>query len=141
MNFLRITLGVVALFVSASVWADGSKVALGGYCPVAYFKSDEAVFGDPDYASEFEGRIYYFAGRGAKKLFDKDPASYINPIQYNSYCATGIAMGQKILADPKIFSLIDGKVYLFSDAKAKSMFDADAKNLIAKANKAWAKLK
>lgn len=132
---------LVLLFsLSGIAHADGSKVALGGYCPVAYVKMQQAVFGDPKFASEYQGRLYYSSNADAKAMFDKDPASYADTVKYDGYCATAVSMGKKIPADPNIFSAVDGKIYFFSSAEAKAMFDKDSKSYITKGDKSWTKL-
>ena len=74
-----------SLMLSATVQADGSKVVLGGYCSVAYVAAQKALYGDPKYASEYEGKTYHFINDDAKKAFDKEPAKFANAIQYDTY--------------------------------------------------------
>ena len=129
------------LMLSATVQADGSKVALGGYDAVAYATTQKALYGDPKYASEFEEKIYYFNNNNAKKAFDKEPAKLTSSIKYDAYCATGVALGKKLVTFPNLFSIVDGKVYLFSAQGAKDMFAKDLKGMIAKAEANWDGLK
>ena len=116
-------------------------MALGGYDAVAYATTQKALYGDPKYASEFEEKIYYFNNNNAKKAFDKEPAKLTSSIKYDAYCATGVALGKKLVTLPNLFSIVDGKVYLFSAQGAKDMFDKDLKGMIAKAEANWNKLK
>lgn len=125
--------------LSMTAFADGMKVNLGGYCPVAYVSAEKAIFGKPEFASEHQGRTYYFVAQGAKDTFDKDPSAFVKAIQYDAWCATGLAMGKKIASDPKIFTKLDGKVYFFSSQGAKEAFDKDSATLIKKADKEWSK--
>ncbi len=133
---------LIVLFfcLSTVAFADGSKVALGGYCPVGYVKMKQAVFGNPKFVSEFQGRLYYSSSADAKAMFDKDPASYVDAVKYEAYCATAVSMGKKIPADPGLLSTVDGKVYFFSNVEAKAMFDKDPKSYIEKADKTWPKI-
>lgn len=139
----KVRSAVVALFtlVALPALADGSKVSLGGYCPVAYTKANQAVFGNPQYASEYQGKTYFFVNEGAKKMFDKAPASFTTAMKYDAWCATAMAMGKKLASDPTLFSVVDGAVYFFSSAQAKAAFDKDPGSFIKKADAAFASLK
>ncbi len=125
-----VTLALVAL----PALADGSKVQLGGYCPVAYVGMQKAVAGDPKVTSEVDGKTYAFVNEGARKAFDADPKKFVSAIQYQAWCATGVAMGKKFATDPSIFSVVDGKVYFFSSKGAKEAFDKAPKDFVAKAD-------
>lgn len=137
---LMIALLIGSVFASFNSYADGSKVQLGGYCAVGYVGANKAVYGDPKFASEYEGKTYYLSSEGAKKMFDAEPAKFAEAYQYDTYCATGVALGKKLATDPSIFSTIDGKIYLFSSQGAKDAFDKDQKGMLAKAEKNWKKL-
>lgn len=80
---------------SFNVFADGSKVALGGFCAVGFTGAKKAVFGDPNFTSEYKGKLYYLSSEGAKKMFDAEPEKFVSPIQFNGFCVTGLAMGKK----------------------------------------------
>lgn len=138
-----ITFAIVAwasLMLSSVASADGSKVALGGYCAVGYVAAQKTLYGDPKFGSEYEGKLYYLSSEAAKKMFDAEPAKFAKAIKYDSYCATGVAMGKKLNTDPNLFSFVDDKLYLFSSQGAKDLFDKDPNAMIAKAEKNWKKL-
>ena len=142
MKYFAIVIFALSSFMlSAALQADGSKVVLGGYCAVAYVAAQKALYGDPKYQSEYKGKTYHFINDDAKKAFDKEPAKFAKAIQYDTYCATGVALGKKLLTDPALFSIVNGKVYLFSSQGAKDAFDKDPKGMIAKAEANWDKLK
>lgn len=132
---------LVGLLIAEGSLADGSKVKLGGYCPVAYVGAEKALFGNAEFQSEHEGNTYYFINKEAKGMFDKEPKKFVSALQYDSWCATALAMGKKLSTDPKLFSSINGKIYLFSSAKAKEMFDKDSVSMIKKADDTWSKVK
>lgn len=129
----RLVISAIAL-LSFAAHADGSKVQLGGYCPVAYVSANKALPGDLKVTSEVDGKVYAFINDGARKAFDAEPKKFITAIQYEAWCATGLAMGKKIPSDPALFSSLDGKVYLFSSKGAKEAFDKAPKEFIAKAD-------
>ncbi|MGE3759219.1 MAG: YHS domain-containing (seleno)protein [Pseudobdellovibrionaceae bacterium] len=133
-------LAIFLAFIGSAAFADGFKVGLGGHCPVGYVMAGKQVFGDPKFASEYQGVTYYNSSAEAKTMFDKEPGKYVEAVKYKGYCATGLAMGKKLESDPGIFSKVDGKVYFFSSKEAKAMFDKEAKKYIGMADKEWTKL-
>lgn len=149
---LRKKLNLVIVLIALSQFAycqDSSQTkrngvsgtaALSGYCPVAYAKMGKAVPGDAKFASEFNGQTYFSSSSEAKKMFDKEPATYIEAMPYKTWCATGVAMGQKLKSDYTLYSKVDNKVYFFSSVDAKKMFDKDSQGFIKKANAAWPSL-
>lgn len=133
---------LVALTAGASFAAKPAKhtsePALGGYCPVAYVAANKAVKGDPKFAVTRAGRTYLFVNADAKKMYVAAPAKYT--VGYDSWCATAMAMGQKVKSDPTLFTLHGGVTYLFSNAEAKTAFDADPAMFVKKADAEWSKL-
>ncbi len=128
------------MFFASTAMADGFKIGLGGHCPVGYVMAGKQVFGDPKFASEFQGTTYYSSSAEAKAMFDKEPGKYVDAIKYKGFCATGLAMGKQIESDPGLFSKVDGKIYFFSSKEAKAMFDKDPKKYIGMADKEWGKV-
>ncbi len=125
--------GIAVLAAGAATAAD--KAAIGGYCPVAYVKAGVAMKGDPKISAEQDGQTFLFSSDGAKQMFQKEPQKY--KVAYKGWCATGVAMGKKIAANPEVFTVHDGVTYLFSNAEAKTMFDKNPAGTIAKADSAW----
>ena len=48
--FTLVALVLSSLIMSPILQADGSKVALGGYCPVGYVAAQKTIYGDPSYS-------------------------------------------------------------------------------------------
>jgi YHS domain-containing protein len=89
-----------------------NKIAIQGYDPVAYFKQNKAIKGKKEYASSYQGVVYYFSSEANKDAFSKNPSSY-EP-QYGGWCA--FAMGdynEKVAVNPETFKIVNGKLYLF----------------------------
>lgn len=124
---------------SISALAADKEAAIGGYCPVAYVKMHKAVKGDPKWSSVRDGQTFLFSAPEAKAMFEQDAKAF--GVAYHGWCATGVAMGKKIAANPEIFSVKDDVTYLFSSAEAKAMFDKDPAMTIAKADGAWKTLR
>jgi YHS domain-containing protein len=80
---------------------DKNGVILKGYDPVAYFKENRAVKGNPKYASTYGGAIYYFASAEHKAEFDKAPAKYAP--QYGGFCANSMSKRRIADIDPNQF--------------------------------------
>jgi len=114
------------------------SIALHQYCPVAYVAMGKAVKGNSKYASTYRGKTYYSSSADAKKMFDAEPAKYLP--KYDGYCATALAMGQKMESDPELFSVHEGATYLFSSKDAKQAFDKDPEATISMADKQFAAL-
>lgn len=134
---LGMTLSFLGIF-AVKAQAPQAKVEIEGYCPVAYHVMHKAVKGNPDYASTYQGKTYYFVKGDAKKMFDQSPEKFVPA--YDGYCATAMAMGKKVKSDPTIFTEYKGKTYLFSNKMAKEKFDNNKEMMVEKANKAFAKM-
>ena len=85
-----------------------------GYDVVAYF-NNQAVEGNKQFTTEFNGVKYKFSSQENLASFVKNPTAYIP--QYGGYCAYAIAVkSDKVSIDPETFKIIDGKLYLFYNA-------------------------
>lgn len=120
--------------------ADGSRVALGGFCPVAYIEMGQAVYGDAKFSVNHDGRTYHVVDEKAQKMFEASPAKYAGAVRYDAWCATALAMGKKSATDPEQFVVRNGVIYLFTNAEAKAMFEKDPAGTIKKADATWKKL-
>ncbi|HYY29990.1 MAG TPA: YHS domain-containing (seleno)protein [Chthoniobacterales bacterium] len=114
------------------------NVILHGYDPVAYFKQDKAVRGNPAIRSEYKGSTYLFASQDDKADFDKDPARY-EP-QYGGFCANSMAHGERHDINPTAFRVYKGKLYVCSSQRALSEFSANIDTNISKADENWLKI-
>jgi len=114
-------------------------LAIQGYDPVAYFKSNEATKGKKEISYEFEDVTYYFSSEANRDAFKKNPAAY-EP-QYGGWCAYAMGeTGEKVEIDPETFKILDGKLYLFYNAYFNNTLPKWNKNetaLKSKADKNW----
>ena len=99
------------------------KVAIKGYDPVAYFTEGKPVKGDPAISHEWDEARYLFANSRNRATFAAAPDKYAP--QFAGLCATGLAFGQKVEADPQAWKIVDGRLYLFSSIPAKEVADKD----------------
>lgn len=91
---------------------NDDNVAIKGYDPVAYFKSNSAVKGKSDLSVYHQGVIYYFSSIENKEEFKKKPSKY-EP-EYGGWCAYAMgAKAEKVGINPETFKILNGKLYLF----------------------------
>lgn len=116
-----------------------AKPMIGGYCPVSYQLSGQAVKGDVKFKQTIRTEVYHLASAEAKAALLKEPDKYIP--QYAGLCAEGVARGKRYVADPTVFAVVNGRTYLFFDAAAKKTFEANPTETIKNADANWPELK
>jgi hypothetical protein len=82
---------------------------------------------------------YLFVSTDNKKKFEANPEQFLPA--YGGYCAFGVAVGKKFVADPNVWEIVDGKLYLNLDNKIKGMWVKDIPGNIVKANTNWTDIK
>jgi len=117
-------------------------LAIKGFDPVAYFTQKKAVKGKREFATTYEGVIYYFSSQSNKDLFIKSPSSY-EPKYGGWYAYAMGSTGEKVEIDPETFKIVDGKLNLFYNAyfnNTLKSWNKDEVNLKRKADGNWKKL-
>src|SRR5277367_5852280 len=114
---------------------DQNGVILRGYDPVAYFKQNKPVKGNPKYSSSYGGATYYFASRDDKAEFERSPTKYAP--QYGGFCASSMSKRKLKDIDPNVFAVYRDKLYVCSSPKAKKSFFSDPDTNIKKADANW----
>ena len=106
---------IVTVVVTPVFGQDFTKSTPGisGYDPVAYFADGKPMRGSGYHVAEFEGVTYAFASKEHKEMFNINPEKYV-PV-YGGYCAYGVAVGKKFVADPEVWKVVGGKLYLNLD--------------------------
>ncbi|MCO6436015.1 MAG: hypothetical protein J5J06_02890 [Phycisphaerae bacterium] len=107
--------------------------AIGGYCPVSYFRDGKAVPGKEEFKLTRLGETYYFADAEARAMFEKDPERYTPRLSGWCVLTLGGPYGNRLEGDPEVFRIIDGKLYLFLSPRAMRAFDAQPAGVIEKA--------
>jgi YHS domain-containing protein len=115
-----------------------NTVALHGYDPVAYFTDQEAVRGNKRILERLGGATYFFASRGSRYEFLRDPTRY-QP-QFGGYCAASLAMGRLEDINPHLFVIYEGKLYLFNNPEVRDVFMRDPRRNIYEARQHYFKL-
>lgn len=116
-----------------------STPGLGGYDPVAYFTDGKAVRGTGFHVSVVDGVTYVFASAEHKQLFDADPDKYLPA--YGGYCAYGLGVGKKFVANPEVWKVVEGKLYLNLDEKIQKSWEKDIPGYITKGDANWVMMK
>ena len=114
---------------------DKNGVILKGYDPVAYFKQNRAVKGNPKYSSTYGGAIYYFASAEDKAEFEKAPAKYAP--QYGGFCANSMSKRRIADIEPDQFFIYKGKLYLCAGPQQLNTFTAKPDVKVQAADKNW----
>ncbi len=140
----QITQLVALILVGSFATAFASDVAistpgLSGYDPVAYFTEGKATRGSGFHVTVRNGVTYVFASKEHKALFEKNPEKYL-PL-YGGYCAYGVAIAKKFVADPEVWTIVDGKLYLNLDRDIQQKWEKDIPGFIVKAEKNWPSIK
>ncbi len=132
---MRYLLAALMLAVSAPAPAQKSPpIALKGNDPVSYFNPGKPAKGASSINYDFDDSRYLFSSQKNKETFAANPDRYTP--QFGGLCATGLSMGMKAEADPRVFKIVDGKLYVFSSTQALEMVEKDP-SLLKKAHESW----
>lgn len=116
-------------------------LAIDGYDPVGYFKSNKAIKGKKEFAVDLQGAVYYFSSIDNREAFIKNPAAY-EP-QYGGWCAYAMGKdGDKVNVDPETFKITNGRLFLFYNKffnNTLNSWNKDETNLKARADANWQK--
>jgi YHS domain-containing protein len=131
---------VAALSIQAlAVDYTHNTPGLSGYDPVAYFTDGKPMRGSGFHVTDFKGVTYAFTSKKHKKAFEANPEKYV-PV-YGGFCAYGVAVGKKFVADPEVWKIVDGKLYLNLDRDIQSKWKKDIPGYIETADANWMKIK
>ncbi len=112
-----------------------SNLAVGGYDPVAYFKSGAPQKGEAAFEYDYMGTKWRFANAANLAAFKASPKSFAP--QYGGYCAWAAAQGYTAKGDPKNWRIVDGKLYLNFNDEIQAKWEKDIPGFIAKGDKNW----
>ena len=137
--YRRSLLLVAAAIAPAAVLAQPApKPAIDGYDAVAYFTLGKPQKGNPAIFQVWDGRRYLFSTEQHRALFTADPEKYAP--QFSGYCASSLANGVKVEADPANFIISDGRLFLFAGPVPKDLL-RDNPQMVGQADTNWRKLK
>jgi YHS domain-containing protein len=142
-----ITAFLIAIFFMAlqitavhagQVTDTNSLAGAQGYDLVSY-QNGKPQKGNGYNIAEYQGVSYVFVNEENKKAFEADPAKYIPA--FGGYCAYGVAVGKKFVADAEVWKIVDGILYLNLDTKIQKTWEEDIPGNIKKANSKWKEIK
>ncbi|WP_455371173.1 YHS domain-containing (seleno)protein [Petrachloros mirabilis] len=116
-----------------------STPGLSGYDPVAYFTDGKPIRGSGYHVAVHEGVTYAFASAEHQKMFKADPEKYLPA--YGGYCAYGVAVGKKFVANPDVWKVLNGRLYLNLDRDIQMKWEQDIHGNIKKAEHNWVDIK
>lgn len=112
-----------------------SRVAVGGYDPVAYFTDGHPVRGAAQFRINHEGYEYRFASAEHLAAFRANPSRYLP--QYGGYCAWAVSQGYTASGNPNNWRIVDGRLYLNYNAEIQTRWEGDIPGHIRTANANW----
>lgn len=120
-----------------------TKLAIGGYDPVAYFPEGggKAKKGSKKIEHTYKGVTYRFSSQANRELFKKAPERY-EPA-HGGWCSWAMADGDKTEPNPKSFIVEDDRLFLFYDGlfgdTRKDWLKGDHDQLAEQADREWKK--
>jgi YHS domain-containing protein len=141
--FAVAVLALTALFAAAPAHAEQqpvhtallSRVAVGGYDPVAYFTDGRPVRGASQFSIVHQGYEYRFASAEHLAAFRANPSHYLP--QYGGYCAWAVAHGYTAAGNPQNWRIVDGRLYLNYNDEIQTRWETDIPGHIRSANANW----
>ena len=145
MNVVKTILPAVALLVAVvATPVFGQDVVhnlpgISGYDPVSYFTEGKPQRGSGYHVADYQGVTYAFASEEHKDMFEANPEKYVPA--YGGWCAYGVAVGKKFVADPEVWKVVNGKLYLNLDRDIQSKWNKDIPGYIKTGNKNWKEIR
>lgn len=112
-----------------------SRVAVGGYDPVAYFTDGRPVRGSAEHSIVHQGYEYRFASAAHLAAFRAYPARYLP--QYGGYCAWAVSQGYTAAGNPQNWRIVNGRLYLNYNDEIQRRWERDIPGFIQSADANW----
>ena len=116
-----------------------STPGIGGYDPVSYFRAGEPQRGSGYHVADYKGVTYAFVSVENKETFEANPEKYAPA--YGGWCAYGVAVGKKFVADPEVWKIVNGTLYLNLDRGIQAKWNEDIPGHIKTANQNWKEIR
>ena len=114
---------------------EGIPVAIDGYDVMTYYTSSGPQKGNTSHQSLYNGKRYLFTSAENQTKFSKDPEKYLP--EFEDYCGCALADNLRVMADPKVFKIVNGKLVLFKDEASLSLWNEDEEARYQKARDFW----
>lgn len=115
-----------------------STPGIGGYDPVSYFLEGKPQRGSGYHVTDYKGVTYAFASEEHKEMFEANPEKYAPA--YGGWCAYGVAVGKKFVADPQVWKIVNGKLYVNLDRDIQAKWNKDIPGYIQTADANWVEI-
>ena len=144
MKGLNTLLPAVALLVAVAATPvfgkdyTHSTPGISGYDPVSYFTEGTPQRGSGYHVADYQGVTYAFASEENKEMFEANPEKYAPA--YGGWCAYGVAVGKKFVADPEVWTIVKGKLYVNLDRDIQAKWNEDIPGHIKTANANWVEI-
>lgn len=143
MRKILIAIALVSASFAAPAFADQapvhtsllSRVAVGGYDPVAYFTDGRAVHGSAEHSITHQGFEYRFTSAEHRAAFRANPSRYLP--QYGGYCAWAVSQGYTAPGNPNNWRVVDGKLYLNYNDEIQTRWERDIPGFIRRGDTNW----
>jgi len=145
MKVLHTLLPAVALLVSVVATpvfgqdVTHSTPGISGFDPVSYFTDGAPQRGSGYHVADYNGVTYAFASAEHKDLFQANPSKYAPA--YGGWCAYGLAVGKKFVADPTVWKIVNGTLYLNLDRDIQSKWKKDIPGYIKTGDANWTEIR
>ncbi len=118
---------------SVNKTSDG--LAIKGFDAVAYFTTQTAIAGHPNYEHVWNGAKWIFSSAENRDTFMQNPEKYAP--QFGGYCSYAVARGYTADGDPNAWKIVDGKLYLNYNRQVKEMWEKEQEKFIREGEKNW----
>jgi YHS domain-containing protein len=117
--------------------ATAANLMLMGHDPVAYFKVNDAVAGNPAIQSEFMGMTWRFSSTKNQAEFLRNPEKYMP--QFGGFCSNGInyAVPWGAGGGPNTWRIYRGKLYVFGGQSSRDQFEMETELNLQRAHQYW----
>ncbi len=145
MNVRKTILPAVALLVAVVATPvfgkdyTHSTPGISGYDPVSYFTGGTPQRGSGYHVADYQGVTYAFASEENKETFEANPSKYAPA--YGGWCAYGVAVGTKFVADPEVWKIVKGTRYLNLDRDIQSKWKKDIPGYIKTGDANWTEIR
>ena len=129
----------LATLASASIDYASNTVGISGYDLVSYHNSKRPLRGNGHFVAVHAGVTYLFANEQNQATFERNPERYLPA--YGGYCAFGVSVGKKFVADPEVWRVVDGKLYVNLDERIQDQWLMDVTGRIKTADDNWGGIK
>jgi YHS domain-containing protein len=107
---------------------NGTKYAIAGYDPIAYFEQKRAMRGSTQFHVSYRGATWLFASAANQAAFTTHPERFAPA--YGGHCAYAAAQKRLVKIDPEAWSIVNGRLFLNYSLAVREKWNADQARFI-----------